>query len=116
MNSSRRPSFHWKNNVPLIILVLIFGLEFFYRYPLRESSLETIPQMQQNDRLAQFFSIVSTIGGMQISFLILSVVIHVANFKQALYYWLAFGASQWLFNILRMVYASPRPFMLTDEI
>ena len=101
--------------ISLIILVLAFMLEPFYRDYLFHRSLNEIPSMQTKKRLYGFFKNTSLLATFIVS-LSLILLFNLVNRMSCLYIWMSTSLVIYLSYLLKMGFSEARPYWVTTDI
>ena len=108
--------------VNLIIIAASLGLlvttELFYREPLFNASIAVIIDLQKTvtPLSVEFFKIISDVGAFGTTLILLLGSYLMFSRERAFYYICLFATQMYLQSITKMIYHSPRPYMVNDTV
>ena len=107
-----------KHFIFLGIWIVLFGLEFIYRQPFFDKSIELQIKLQSkiNSTGVFVFEALSLYGNGPPYFLGFLIMFNWRSKGRAFYYATFLSAVSFLMNVTKMAYHEPRPFMVTTEI
>lgn len=107
-----------KHFIFLGIWIVLFGLEFIYRQPLFDKSIELQVQLQPKitDAGVAVFEALSIYGNGPPYFIGFAIMYNWFSRGRAFYYICFLSAVGYLMNVTKMAYHEPRPFMVNSDI
>eukprot|EP00347_Sterkiella_histriomuscorum_P012454 403368512 len=115
---SEHASLLFKNILFIVAFAIMFGVEFSYRKPLFDRSIELQLQLQEKQTKAAtvIFKIFSVWGDGYPYFIIYAFILNWENRARSFYYLAFLSAELFVVNITKMAYHEPRPFMFEDRL
>lgn len=109
---------YWKEIVSVLFLVLIVCIEFAYRQPLYDYSLDKISdwQSEDNDALTDFFKLVSFFGTDVAMAGVLVISYALMPRRMVVKLILSFYVIQNVLAFFKIFYHSPRPYFSSDDV
>ena len=115
-NQSNKKATLTNHLIFLGIWIINFGLEFIYRQPFFDKSLQLQEKLSTTDAGVAIFNALSVYGDGPPYFVVFVIMFNWFSRGRAFYYICFLSAVPYLTIIPKMIYHQPRPFMVVDKI
>lgn len=99
--------------LPFAVIILV---ETRFRDPLFEKSLADIPLMQDKHRLKLLLLGFAEVGSNATMVVLCALMINLSSKPAALYFWTSLSLVSYSAQLMKAIYAQPRPYWVSDEI
>ena len=118
LSNSSSGQTNWKPFIFTVTLAVLIIIEPLYRQPLFDASIPLIISLQSSATKASiaFFKLVSNLGvGGIVGCTLLGSYLFGSR-ERTFYYITFFSLIMWLMSLVKMLYHSPRPYMVDDDV